>query len=261
MKKLIIAIVLILPFCKVKSQTQTAVFEDGTKIDYEILEKDGDLRRRMIMGLGFIQYGDVINLLSIDYFEPGKFWVEAKTGLAFAEVNGLVFLNSSEREKVKSIPLRSTYVGANTTLVHVIKNPLNLKKYFGIHAGYAYKDYNSYQFGGGSHGAFNELALGVGMYKVLHTRYRVQAEKKPQKKLGENSLGIFADALFYVGSSGIPSDAESNYETLGYRIYLEGKNTGVTYKLGVMKGPQKDVFIPMFGFGFCWGMLKSRLSK
>ena len=84
------------------AQSYTAVFEDGTKTDYEIFERHTDDANRFNIGL-YQAYQDVSSSWVVSYNVPDKLYVQADYGALNAGVQGMVFFSSNEKNAKQKI--------------------------------------------------------------------------------------------------------------------------------------------------------------
>jgi hypothetical protein len=234
---------------------KTATFDDGVKVNYEIIENNPDKIKPGVMRIAFGTLG-----INYQYLKPKQ--MEINGGLGFdASVNGSILyaLAPYEKEKKGNLSLKSQYVGANTVKVYVIKDVgYTQYNFFGVHGGVKYALPLIYKY------SYLQTAIGLGHFKTKHMAYFVE-----DKSTGKNSRitytkrsGFYADLLFFPtyaeksSKSSSSSSTSSKPSQIGAQLYFDGsvlrgtrkgKEFGMSWQFGVGFG--LSTILPVFGIG------------
>lgn len=243
------------------AQRYTASFEDGVKVDYEIIsDKFEKCKPVNILFGGFICNSAEASGkgLGISYYQPDKFFASARVGFLAGFgyfVEGTYFIQSWDKIKKTSFSVKSEYVGNNTVKKYVIKYDIPKQKHWGPHIGYESINpfYTEDVKGGGM------LTIGLGYLQGRFLNVMIAGDKKPVKMRGTGHMGAYADVAIYMVSY---SDlyTGTKYSNVGFRTYITGKASvwgsrdwGVTYALGVGTGGVSSVY-PVAGLGLYAGI-------
>lgn len=258
MKKFLAILCLLSASVYMQAQMQTATFDDGTKVNFEVIENNPDKIKPGVMRIAFGTLG-----INYQYLKPKQ--MEINGGLGFdASVNGSILyaLVPYEKQKKGTLSLKSQYIGANTVKVYVIKDVgYTQYNFFGVHGGVKYTVPFIYQYG------YLQTAIGVGHFKTKRLVYFVE-----DKATGKNSRisytkrsGVYADFLFFPvyneksRSSSSSSSAKATPSQIGAQIYFDGsvlrgtrkdKEFGLSWQFGVGFG--LNTILPIFGIGMAF---------
>ena len=232
------------------AQEYTAVFEDGSEVDYEIINDHTDAKNRFNINLNLFSFADVSQPLVVSYFLPDAFSLNARAWYYSAGLDGLIFLSSYEKPSSVAATIKRGYSRGRTLTDYRTEIDVTRKTYFGIHTGYTYKDFS----GGGSLGALleepgfvvHEIVIGLGLTRGKFMEMIVHTVKKPVRLKGTTTFSLYADALIYPIrrhselSEHTPESINEISTPIGFRTYLEGKSSfwgrrefGMAYQLGV----------------------------
>lgn len=235
-------------------QQNTAKFNDGTVIDYEIVEKNPDK---------VSQYNiSFLNGFNLNYFKPNKYSVTANYAIWKYGVEGIVYFSSFEKEKAKNIAIKSEHTGYRTVTNYMIKPVLPVKTSIGIHLGYNYCDYTS-EYSLNNNILKTHLAYaGIAITRVKLRKILVNYGSQPQLFRRSSQINLFADVLYFGGRKYFPDPEDEDgvvynnvdefSRQIGFRVYFEGKSSlsqkkdfGFAWKLGYKSGPYKNNIFPM----------------
>jgi hypothetical protein len=251
-KKLGILIPLILLFSKINAQRSSAKYDDGTEINYELLETQADKTHRLRIVFG-TEYTS-LSLLELrgNYLLPGKFNISSYLGYSAIDdapfvfgISGTYFLRSTEKKLEESIRLRSVseYMGHNSTTIKNYTTSIDYKagNYFGIHGGFEKNER-------GNNPLAISLIAGAGFYHVKHYKFFVEGEGslKSRTQRRTRTIGAYADVIAFTGidPSTVPKDPSDptkmvDYSPIGAQVYIEGtrcgqvkRDFGIHYRIG-----------------------------
>lgn len=235
----------------------TAKFEDGTVIDYELLQNRPDeLFRRHISVLSMANDLAITNEISFSEIRPGRFQYKAGvyagliSGFGGVTASGTWYLGSAEKPIQQSVTVRSIS-GGNTTTKYVVKVDATKGKYWGIHGELAFHTVNyknlpvGYDFGGGSY-SVNKVSYGVVAAGFGYNSFRgaqVNVKESMGGYIGGTRLfTAVADLAFYPGLNVDATASDSiaglhklegkdiSEGTIGFRMYVQSQTTFVYHK-------------------------------
>jgi hypothetical protein len=232
------------------SQKKTAEFKNGSKFEYEFIDKNPDNMSRINISW--------LNGLNFNYFQPRRYILNANVHFWKAGVDGLIFIASHEKEKTRSFVIKSEGSRYDMTK-YVIKEDIPRITSLGFHTGY-YRLYN-YLWTANA----NEAFAGLGISVAQRCKYIVNYGNRPIKKNNNFRISLYADALFFW--DGTVVDAAKNPDVkiakIGYRVYLETKESlgtdyewGYLWKLGFQEGPVAGSNTELIGFGLYFSVGK-----
>jgi hypothetical protein len=270
------------------SQNQTATFEDGTKIVYNVVENVGDNQLPNTIA-GFNMTDDrSIGCYSLMYarLNPERFYAYGEMGLipgagfGGITVGGTYFLAASEKNYELPISIRSVSSGSTQTK-YVIKTPAVKNRHFGVNVEVGFRKYgvglqqvnvgsNSYTLTSLSSGF---VAIGGGYLTTKNATVKVDGSSFMG---GSHLFHLTADALLFPGGSFEYSTSDSASAAtpltikdvknggVGFRVMLQSQtsfkynkksaptsNFGFLVRLGVMKSPYTQAAGFAFGDGIC----------
>ena len=246
-----------------KAQKMTATFDDGTKIDYELVEKElsqmhhwaVELPTRLDVGY---------RLLAVYYYSPEKFRASAFIGFGTYGADGIYYLNSWSKQKPLNLPLKSSYTGANTTTTYYARIPDARRTfYMGPHLAINQNkwktDRDSIQG--------TSIGLGWALTRGRHAKWIIQGRKRPISVRGTSFNSLIFDLNYFAGLRNI-STASQSYTPqpvgdistpFGVKLYYEGRTSfvmhrefGIHYSVGYSLSANKKAE-PIAGFGFYFG--------
>jgi|GEM_PF-2702061 len=238
---------------------QTATFDDGTKINYEILKNSfSDMKKFRINLCPFYTQGPRVEF---NYFHLDKFMANLTVGVPIASselvgIDGTYFLFSSSKKKMYKMSLKSVHTGYKSYNVYTVQTEMEKKKYFGIHGGYYYT--SGYRFDG--HAVFAGLGFVSGRYIdiMVHNDDPNVKKRKKRSKAAIYST-IYADVIYFpINTVKLTDNEISNgykssdiYNTIAFRSYFSEYFSAFNLRLGFQYGPSKERKIhPYLGFGF-----------
>lgn len=229
----------------VNAQEYTAVFEDGTEVDYEIISDHTDDMNRFRINLNLFSFSDVKQPLSVSYFLPDAFLLNARAGFYSGGLDGLIFLSSFEKPNSVAATISSGYSELKVLTKYRTEVDVTRKTYFGIHTGYSYKDYSGRGFVDKHGFVAHELVLGLGLTRGKFMEMIVNTVRKPLRLKGTTTFSLYADALLYPirNYDGFEENSERSVDEfstpIGFRTFLEGRSSfwgrkdfGLAYQLG-----------------------------
>jgi hypothetical protein len=272
MKKYLIAQLLIFyPISLIYCQQQTAKFEDGRVINYEILNNRIDDIKKLN-----ISY---LNGINVGYYSHRKFQASIKYQPAISDLwgvkygfDGIIFLKTFEIEKAKKLAVAAEPAGYyhehQIIKKYIIRPTFLISKELGLHLGAYYNEYiaglrnlpSDYYI------QANELFVGIGYVRSLHIEAKFDYGHEYQKRSATKQAFYYADVVFYANKEIIPADTNDIIEednvsqNMGFRIYCEWKNSfgknniGIMYRLGFQTGPYLQRGWPILGIGLCFSL-------
>ena len=241
-----------------KAQHYTATFEDGVKLDYDIVtNKFADSKHinvmfeaALISALAVRQGG---YMLGASYCEPDKFYATAQmnfVGGLVAMVDGIYFLNSWDKIRKTSFIVKSDYEGYNIKH-YVIKTEIPLRWNWGPHIGYAFASAGALDTMARFKSS-NEVFVGLALLRGKFFSPLLSAGTKPVKMRRTSIFAIYADFVY------TPISYNANYSGekpsgAGARVFVSGKSSfwatrdwGFTYTGGFgYGGPLSGEFFPL----------------
>lgn len=259
MKKIyfLLCLLSVLVVLNTSAQRQTATFDDGTKVDYEILTNKYKDSHHFSIYLGGNTLSTIYSYYLGASYRSDKFLINTNvnpfgydTPKSF-NVNGVLFLKEFEKEKDSRLRVKSEYTGSNTKTVYYIKSKMIKSTYIGPHLGYS----AGFKLASDDDSTFftqNEIAIGVAIVFGRHTKYVViDKGNSPTKFMGTGQFATYLDLLYFTPSH--------NNSSIGGRLYFNAKNSfvgtrdfGFAYGLGVGTDPFSEIY-PIFAFGFYGG--------
>jgi hypothetical protein len=248
------------------SQQYTANFDDGTKVDYDVISDKFTDCKPFNIRWGGIEYGlDESHgyQLGASYFMKDKFYSQIHFNLLngfglLAE--GVYFLKSWNKEKTLNFPVKEEYAGYNTIKKYLVKHTLQRQYYLGPHIGYAYNNIvkDGYKYSG-------DISLGAALYRGKFIKVTIQdaVRTKPTKMRGTTQFGLYTDFVYYMittdSTSSNTSINTTKHSNIGFRMFISGKGSlwgkrdfGLFYLLGAGTGGTESLY-PMLGFGIYGG--------
>ena len=229
-KYIVIAFTLLLITFKVDAQHYTATFEDGVKLDYDIVtNKFADSKRFNVMWEGVL-----LSALSIDqggymfgasYCIPDKFYASAHVnflGGFTGMVDGIYFLKSWDKIRKTSFIVKSDYEGYNIKH-YVIKTEIPLRWSWGPHIGYAFASASSLdtmlRFKSSA-----EIFAGLALFRGKFFSPLLSSGTKPVKMRRTSIFALYADFVY------TPITYDATYQGnktsgVGGRAYVSGKSS------------------------------------
>lgn len=242
-------------------QRETAEFKDGTRIDYEVTEKNPDNKHKINISFLFLDG------LNASYLLSNKFYVNANYAYWKYGVDGILFLHSFEKQTSRNVPVGEQFTGYNTVKYYMIKPQLTLKTYIGLHAGFKSLDYSKQLITMQPQDLKNqEIYLGVALTRLKYSKVIIYHNTRNEKLYKTMQIMLYADAIYYSNRVFAGEDIQqdknvNNYsKSFGYRIYSEFKSNsfmnrdaGLSWKLGVQSGPYTNSSL-LVGVGFYFGV-------
>ncbi len=241
MKKLFTLFAMAAPFFSF-AQHYTSTFEDGVKIDYDIIsDKFNDSKRINVFFHEWSGNAEEIGMgLGASYHLPDKFFAEATYGFYPASsisFDGIYFLKSWDKMKKTSMSVKSEYVGNNTIKKYIIKYEIPRRCHIGPHVGYETISFRSTAEMTGA----SQIYIGFGFFRGRFLNM-VIGDKKPIKRRGTSQFGAYADLV--IASVNYSSDyTGTKAGGTGFRAYIQGKTSfvgsrdwGLVYKFGLGMG-------------------------
>ena len=221
---------------------QTAVFEDGTKIDFKLLQTD--LSEMHEWAIETARLNSYIRYIGVYHYVPDKYYACLNLGLEGIGAEVVYYLRTEEKPTNLSVPLKQEYSGNNTITKYMIKIPDAKRKiYLGAHVGYAHifsKDLES-----------EEITLGGALVRGRHVKTLIQMKKgKLVTKRGTSFNTLYADLLVYPGRKVLKKTEQGSI--IGFQIYYGGHTSfwggrewGLQYYIG--GGSCPTGFFPVIG--------------
>ncbi len=268
MKKFLLLLAVAAPFFSF-AQHFTSTFEDGKKIDYDIIsDKFNDSKPLNILFGGFLTHLDANGEdfdLGASYYSKDKFFALSRLGIGAADNNsftltsisleGIYFLRSWDKSKEIKFPVKSEYAGNNTIKKYMVKHDLQKRLHWGPHIGFSFpthfvaSDYYNYS---------GEINFGAGFFRGKFLSVVITDDQKPIKMRGTGQFAAYADIVYYMYSYN-SNYTGTKYSPLGFKMYINGKGSlwgkrdfGFTYTLGAGTGGVYS-FYPIIGFGVYGG--------
>ena len=225
----------------------TAEFDDGTKIDFKVLQSDLNEMHQWAIETG--KMTSHFRYIAAYYHSPDQYFVSINYGDGFG-IEGVYYLKQDEKPTKLGISLKSEYTGANTVTRYVVNIPDAKRKFYvGPHIGYSHIDNNNLKA--------EEIAVGGALVRGRHNKTLMQTKKgKLITKRGTSFNTLYADVLLY--PSRTVKDSNSNGSLLGFQLYYGGRTSfwgtrewGFNYALGGGSSPKG--FFPVLGFGIYAG--------
>lgn len=264
---------------KIYSQVKTAVFKDGTKVDYIILSNElkssNKLSAWITPGFWSTQTNtETLYLLGASYFQSDRFYISTLFDPFYTHtayyVDGLIFFKSWNSKPIyKWLPITN---GVQKT--YIVKEPRIRRSSLGIHLGYENVEddiyYYSKSIGYGYNGVpdiyydvAKEIYIGVGTFmgKFIKFTYLAPTQNKKLLRRRRTELALFMDYILYsrkynpVGFNPTNITGNSNFQSSGFRVYMQGKlsfgyakENGLTYSLGY--GNVNRTWFGIIGIGY-----------
>lgn len=240
------------------AQFRTYTFEDGTKIDVEIVSIDPDKAFRTSIYAGAFGL-EVGNNLGISHYQPKKYFVSARLGILGGGVDGsFLFSNKLKRTKIKGSVRLSPDVKEDGLLrKYVLEIPIKKRRSYGVHVGWGYHNHDYFNA--------HNIAAGFTMLTAKQTYWRIPSLKN-KRKAGSLVSRLNADVVFYVGRKLAASTINQSIEAesinditrpVGARLYYDGWASAwggsgkftIHYMAGLALYSRKDALPIIFGFG------------
>ena len=235
------------------SQRETANFDDGTSMDYEILDTNPDMINKInifyLKGLGVDYYMPKLGVISGKYF-PRRYGVE-----------GMIFFHSKEKKKEENLILKS--VGGYFTTHYYVKKSLPSRISWGLHSGYYKLDYSKSKFIikeeiGTSDFKANELFIGIGRQKISYHSFIRHDGDRSRMNISSSEKRFCLDLIYFQDrNGGGVNELDSTKRNYGFRIYSERKGNflnkvdlGLKYRYGLQIGPNQLITNDLFDLVF-----------
>ena len=268
------------------AQNQTAVFEDGRKMDYNLLSEDCEDMKPLWLHWGALGEGSIYGA-QIDTWIPGKARIQLTTSILGTNVlqgdredsvyvdgirpggrpwrlRGHVFLKSWTKSKTKRISLKSESTGYKEVTSYTMEMEMPRTSYLSFHGGIGYQNLAATEDIN-----WREIALGVSLVRARHLDFEVYDEGKTGalRRRGGSFMELYADALIFTGADPYTVSLLEEYaaegrepRSLGMEVAWKGMATGSSkggfglwVKSGVMVGPYR--IHPLFGAGFSFSLM------
>ncbi len=243
MFRFIITSVFLLSLLTVSAQNDSIM---SAYLPYETTKNHTDQMSKFTLDV-YLERSDVIYLANVSYFQPRFFYSELSLGRKAAKLSTLFFLFSKKNQTKRIVPVvRNSRLTPNYGR---ISDTYYRKRYFGIHAGYAFKSF--YKQNGFLREDFKaqELALGLGMFSG---RYYDLINKKNERGMLKYTWSVYADLLWYNNFKYPVEGIPEIKDRLGFRIesqarWISNFHVGFLIKLG---GGYYTRWYPVLGAGF-----------
>lgn len=238
--------------------TFSAKFEDGTVIDYDLIQNHPDeLFKKQITAMGTASEIGQSSEVSFSGIVPGRF--QYKAGLQYSllhgfggiNVGGMWFFRATEKPIQQSCSVKTISTGSTTTK-YVVKVDATKGKYLGVHGefgytniGYGKQGGSSYSFNGGEYNlekvSFGVVAVGLGYASMKGVQVKVK-ENQGGYIGGTRVFTAAADLAFYPAMSvtSSPLDSTATSHTLeagdissgsvGFRVFAQAHTTFLYHK-------------------------------
>lgn len=269
MKNLLLLAALALTTSTFSQEIKTAVFGDGSEIDYQMLSNDAkeipklnvwifDMNTRATFSFG----------TSVAYSLPDYFLSKFHIGLGGSNPNGgagigrvslenTIFFKTIEKEKTYGLTLKSISDG-NTKTKFKVREKLTTRRQLGVRLGYLHGDFRQDVYSYHDVYKANELSVGFSYVNTKYFKIKRLSGRKPKagSKMGRTSY--YAELLHYHNVGLRYQNSQSDWveeagdNVIGYRIALDGQvggKFGLSYTFGFERPPAKDKFFDVF-FGF-----------
>lgn len=270
MNKVVLTFTLALSTISFSQDIKTAIFPDGSEVDYQMLANDArdiptlnvwlfDMNTRATFSFG----------TSVAYSMPDYFLTKFHIGLGGSNPNtggagigrlsieNTIFFKTIEKEKVFGLTLKSISDGTTTTRFKV-KEKLTTRRHLGARLGYLHGDFRQDVYSYHDVYKANELSVGFSYVNTKYFKIKRLSGKKPKtgSKMGRTSY--YAELLHYHNVGLRYQDPYSNWieepgdNVIGYRLALDGQvggRFGMSYTFGFERPPAKDKYFDVF-FGF-----------
>ena len=184
------------------AQNQTAVFEDGRKMDYNLLSEDCEDMKPLWLHWGALGEGSIYGA-QIDTWIPGKARIQLTTSILGTNVlqgdredsvyvdgirpggrpwrlRGHVFLKSWTKSKTKRISLKSESTGYKEVTSYTMEMEMPRTSYLSFHGGIGYQNLAATEDIN-----WREIALGVSLVRARHLDFEVYDEGKRVRSVAE----------------------------------------------------------------------------
>ena len=267
------------------AQTRTAVFEDGSKLDYNVLSESPEDLKPMWLHWGTFSEGALYGA-QVDKWIPGKARIQFTTSLIGANssmsddnsefvdgtspagrswrLRGHVFLSSWTKTKTKRLSLQSKSTGYNEVTRYTVEMDVPRNSYLAFHGGVSYQNLAAVESV-----SYGELALGVSLVRARHIDFEVYDEGKAGavRQRGGSFMELYADALIFNNPAPFLLSTQEYFEEdglearpVGMEIAWKGVATatgkggfGLWLKAGMMVGPYRTTGV--FGGGFSFALM------
>lgn len=240
-KFFLLGVLAILPII-VMSQRHTATFENGTKVDYDIITtKFTDSKRFNLRGGAYVVNLDLHTyLLGASYYMPNKFllgvhYQPSQPVSNFSKLrsgsgvyaDALIFVKSIEDlTPAKTTIIVKDVTEGTTRYKYKVKHDLTRRVHFGPHAGYIMHPnpvHRSYGYGFITRA--DEIELGFGCLRGRYIKIAAYTDNKVTKLQGTSSLRAQGDFVMYQYTYSADSTFQyrKKFDKSGIRVYLEGK--------------------------------------
>jgi hypothetical protein len=240
----------------ISQEIKTAVFSDGTELNYQILSNNAKDIRKLNVWLFDLNTRSTFSAgSSIAYSMPNIFLTKfhigsGSNGLGRVSVENTVFFKTYEKTRKYGITLKSITNG-NFKTKFKVSEPLVVRRQLAARFGFLRGDFRGDVYQSPDEGITfaNELSVGFSYVNTKFYRIKNLSTGKPRiaSKMGRTSY--YAEFLHY---SNVLSENGKVDNRLGYRIALDGQiggRFGMSYTFGFEKPPLKDSFFDVF-FGF-----------
>lgn len=269
MKRIVLSMGVVMSTLCFGQETKTAVFPDGSEIDYQMLSNDAadipklnvwifDLNTRATFSAGTsVAYSLPDYFLSKFHIGFGGTNPNGGTGIGRVSIENTIFFKTIEKEKSYGLTLKSTSDGQTKTRFKV-KEPLTTRRQLGARLGYLHGDFRQDVYSYHDVYKANELSIGFSYVNTKYFKIKRLSGRKPKagSKMGRTSY--YAELLHYHNVGLRYQDQFSNWveedgdNVIGYRIALDGQvggRFGLSYTFGFERPPAKDKYFDVF-FGF-----------
>ncbi|MGB1075030.1 MAG: hypothetical protein ACPGYK_02500 [Flavobacteriales bacterium] len=267
-------------------QRQSAAFEDGTKIEYEVLTDRPEHMSRLGIFWGAFTT-DLVEGLQIQFAIPGKGLVSLQTNVLGAalygdapdslytqneppaarsfRLRGVYFIKTNDKPKTLGLTLKSESTGYNEQTVYQLEYEVPRTYAWGVHGGIGYR--NTDLLASSPYGlTYTELAMGVALTRSRNIALMTSTGKgKPRKYKGSSQMLLYADALLFFGIEAPhlenqiqmdldnfqPSEAGFEMGWQGRTSFWGKRDWGFYAQAGFLVAPARST--PTFGFGIYAG--------
>jgi hypothetical protein len=245
-------------FCQ---EIKTAVFSNGTEINYQLLSNHAKDIRKLNAWLFDLNTRATLSLGSTIAFSiPEKFLSKfhlgyGDKGIGKISLENTVFFKTKEKTKSSRITLISMSDGNYKTKFKV-KEPIIMRNQFGARVGYLKGDFRGDIYQNNNVTTANELSVGVSFVKTKFFKIKNFVNVKPVIGSKMVRTSYYAEMLYY---HDVSTNTGKGLNDLGYRIGLDGQigsRIGFSYSLGLEKPPVKfSYFDVFFGCGIYFAFL------
>lgn len=230
------------------AQMKSVSFNDGSQMEYEILERNTDNARTGAVRIAFGTLG-----LNYQYVNPRKF--EANAGISLDGVYGsaLIGFGAKDKDVDYTLTLKSVATGANSSTNYVVKGEKITKtSFFGIHVG-AKKYFEIFWPSLGM-----SVSGGFGHFMTQHVKYFVK-EKTTGKSSKINITrrrGVYLDGMLFPSYKTTTNGYDANGNSVTTNTYTKQFGAMINWEgsyFASKKGKKGAGLCTAFGIGKVFG--------